>query len=131
MLLCTHTRADPLIVVQLVSQSGRHRGAVYYPSVAVRVRPMRLALGEALMWRMVTAARLLGAAAAPTAASGAAGAQAGPQVPAGGNVQGTPAQVRKGLRGKGEAGGGAFVASLRSSRDSSNRGVKGERGRGR
>lgn len=48
-------------MVQVVSQSGRHRGCVHYPSAAVRVAPVSLAVGEALMWRLVTASRILSA----------------------------------------------------------------------
>uniref|UniRef100_A0A7S3R138 Vacuolar protein sorting-associated protein 13 VPS13 adaptor binding domain-containing protein n=1 Tax=Dunaliella tertiolecta TaxID=3047 RepID=A0A7S3R138_DUNTE len=85
----------PLIVVQVVSESGRHRGCAYYPSVAVRVLPMHLALGEALMWRLVTAARLLSSATAPpaTSANATAAAAHAHALSAAPGAQGTAAQA--------------------------------------
>lgn len=56
-------------------QPGRRRGVLYCPCIAARVLPLRIALGEALLWRLLSFVNSVGssAAAASTAASTAMG----------------------------------------------------------
>jgi hypothetical protein len=51
--------ADPLVFLSIVAQPNRMRGAVYYPCIAARIQPLRVAVGEGLVWRLFSFANLL------------------------------------------------------------------------
>ncbi len=58
----------PLLYFAAVVEPGRRRGALYCPCIVARVLPLRVALGEPLMWRLVSLAEAVGAASAAAAA---------------------------------------------------------------
>ncbi|KAL6746103.1 hypothetical protein V8C86DRAFT_3121422 [Haematococcus lacustris] len=46
--------AEPLLALSIVCIPHKRRGAVRYPCIAARVLPLRVALGEALLWRLIS-----------------------------------------------------------------------------
>jgi hypothetical protein len=83
------------------------RGAVYYPCIAARILPLRVAVGEGLVWRLFSFANLLSnrladVMAASSANSGAAAGSGGSAA----GLQRSGSATRAGQVAGGRAGGG-------------------------
>lgn len=48
-----HPSTEPLLHISYVAEPGRRRGVLYCPCIAARLLPLRICVGEPLIWRLM------------------------------------------------------------------------------
>ncbi len=103
------SNSDPLLHAAYVVEPSRRRDGLYYPTLTARLLPLRLAVGEATLWRIVACLddlrRLSASSSASTGGAGGLGGGASGGASSSGLV--ARAAGGRGARGGGGGAGGA------------------------